>query len=398
MKAVTRISSCILLSLISLLTALSLLTSTAEAKSSASSPVHPSPQEQEFITYTIYLPYIKTTSSSLAYGIQVDPSNYTSNITHVHNLGFEWVKFHMAWKDVEPSPGDLRWSEWDERINAYRDEGIKILLTITKAPYWARSLDDDKDVDGLPHNAQTYANFVISVTNHYTGNIQAIEVWKDQNIFYEVGGMGRVDPQQYMSLLQATYTAIKIENPDIIVVSGALVPTGAPVPLAMDDREYLQQMYALGLKDFSDAIGAQPSGFANPPDALYTGGDYDPNRGYDDHRSFFFRNTMEDYHQIIVEAGDLDKPIWATEFGWPVWRYEGDARFEFAKETSLKEQAEYSRRAYEMGKDWGWVGAMFLWNLDYAITAPNAAELANFSILTTAGPTPAYEALRDMPK
>jgi hypothetical protein len=38
-----------------------------------------------------------------------------------------------------------------------------------------------------------------------------------------------------------------------------------------------------------DAVGAHPSGFANDPEAAYQGGDFDPARGYDDHRSFFFR-------------------------------------------------------------------------------------------------------------
>ena len=44
----------------------------------------------------------------------------------------------------------------------------------------------------------------------------------------------------------------------------------------------------MGLTDISDAIGARPNGFANPPDAFFADEDYDPNRGYDDHRSFFF--------------------------------------------------------------------------------------------------------------
>jgi hypothetical protein len=200
-----------------------------------------------------------------------------------------------------------------------------------------------------------------------------------------------------MALLKAAYETIKTVSPEIIVVSGALTPTGAPPPLAVDDVLYLRQMYERGLKDISDAIGAHPSGFANAPDILYAGGDYDPNRGYDDHRSFFFRNTMEDYRRVMVEFGDGQKAIWPTEFGWPVWRYRGDERFEFAQDNTLQEQANYIYRAYEMAQAWGWVGPMFLWNLDYAVTTPNS-EMANYGILTRQGLTPAFEALRTMPK
>jgi len=58
-----------------------------------------------------------------------------------------------------------------------------------------------------------------------------------------------------------------------------------------------------------------------------------------------------------------------------------------------EEQAQWSVEAYQQGKTWGWVGPMFLWNLDYGVTAPNS-ELAAFGILGT----PTFEALAGMPK
>ena len=329
-----------------------------------------------------------------AYGIQVDPRGNTSaNIGLIKNMGFNWVKFQMAWKDVESSPGNYSWGMWDEVIGAYAASGINVLLSIPKAPDWSRPPDDDRSVEGPPQDPNTYANFVGQVAGRYKGKAQAIEVWNEQNLYYEAGGHGRINPAAYTELLKLSYNAIKAANPDMIVVSGAMTPTGAPPPAAMDDVEYLRQMYANGAKGFFDAVGSHPSGFANPPDALYQGGDYDPARGYDDHRSFFFRNTMEEYRRVMVENGDGDKTIWPTEFGWPVWRFHGDARFTFAQENSLEQQAAFSVRAYELGKEWGWVGTMFLWNLDYNVTAAST-ELANFGIVGT----PAYDALANMPK
>jgi hypothetical protein len=102
---------------------------------------------------------------------------------------------------------------------------------------------------------------------------------------------------------------------------------------------------------------------------------------------------MEEYRQVMVANGDGHKTIWPTEFGWPVWRFTGDERFVFAKQNSEAAQAQYSVRAYEMGRAWGWVGTMFLWNLDYNITA-GSTELANFGIAGTA----TYNALANMPK
>ncbi len=54
-------------------------------------------------------------------------------------------------------------------------------------------------------------------------------------------------------------------------------------------------------------------------------------------------------------------------------------------------------QAYQMGKAWGWVGPMFVWNLDYGITAPGR-ESSYFSLLLPSGPVPAYYALAAMPK
>jgi hypothetical protein len=106
---------------------------------------------------------------------------------------------------------------------------------------------------------------------------------------------------------------------------------------------------------------------------------------------------MEDYRKIMVEFGDAGKLIWVTEFGWPVWRYWGDERFLFAQDNSLENQAWYTVRAFEMGQAWGWVGPMFLWNLDYALTTPQS-EMANFGIITKDAVMPVFQALGTMPR
>ncbi len=343
---------------------------------------------QDVIPISLPISYEKQ-DIGFGYGIQADPYGDTNaNINHIKTLGFEWIKFKMDWKDVEPKPGQYDWVFWDKLILAHADNGIKVMLTIVKAPDWARPSDDDKSVEGLPEDPKHYAEFGAKVAQRYQGRVQAIEIWDEINLFYEVGGKGRVNPASYTELLKAAYTTIKSVDPNIVVVSGAPVPTGAPPPMAMDDIEYLNRMYAHGAKDYFDALGAHPMGFANPPDALWIEGDYDPSRGYDDHRSFFFRNTLAAYREVMIENDDQEKMIWATEFGWPVWRYSGDNRFIFARENTLQEQAEYTVKAFEMGQEWGWVGPMFLWNLDYNVTTPNK-EAANFGIIDT----PTYEAL-----
>jgi spore germination protein YaaH len=344
-------------------------------------------------------PAVEPVNVPFGYGIQTDPRGDTAaNIGHIRALGFEWVKVQMAWKDVESSgPGNYNWGEWDQLVNAYSANGIKILLSIPKAPDWARPFDDDKSVEGPPEDPFLYAQFVGIVADRYRGKVQAIEIWNEQNLWYEAGGMGRINAAKYVQLLQMSYQGIKSVNPDMIVVSGALTPAGTVGEAAVDDIEYLNQMYANGVKGFFDALGAHPSGYNCPatadwrsvqdPTATSFRGPFD-NR----HHSWCFRGTMEGYREVMVANGDGNKAIVPTEFGWAV---SGNPQpgYEYARDNTPEEQAQWIVEAYQLAKEWGWVGPMFLWNLDYGVTAPGT-ELANFGILNT----PAYGALANMPK
>ncbi len=344
-------------------------------------------------------PAVAPVNVPFGYGIQADPrGNIAANIGHIRALGFDWVKFQMAWKDVESGgPGDYSWGMWDEIINAYSANGIKILLSIPKAPDWARPPDDDKSVEGPPQDPGLYAQFVAIVADRYRGKVQAIEIWNEQNLWYEAGGMGRINAANYVQLLQMSYQTIKAVNPEMIVVSGALTPAGNVGEAAVDDIDYLNQMYAHGVKGFFDALGAHPSGYNCPasgdwrsvqdPTAINFRGPFD-NR----HHSWCFRGTMEGYREVMALNGDGNKAIIPTEFGWAV-SITPRPGYEYAQDNTPEEQAQWIVEAYQQGKNWGWVGPMFLWNLDYGVTAPGT-ELAAFGIVNM----PAYNALAAMPK
>jgi hypothetical protein len=334
------------------------------------------------------------------YGIQVDPrGNTPGNIGSIQGMGFNWVKFQMAWKDAEPSPGGYSWGFWDEVIGAYAANGIQVMLSIPKAPDWARPPDDDRSVEGPPQDPAKYAEFVGRVADRYRGKAQAIEVWNEQNLWYEAGGMGRINAASYTQLLQLSYGAIKSVNPDMIVISGAMTPAGNVGGAAVDDIDYLNQMYANGAKGYFDVLGAHPSGFLCP--ALSDWQTVTPEEASADpahgtftnrHHSWCFRGTMEGYRNVMVANGDGGKGISPTEFGWAVT---GNPQpgYEYATSNTLEEQAKWIVDSYQWSKQQGWVGPMFLWNLDYGVTAAGT-ELANFGIIGK----PAYNSLAAMPK
>jgi hypothetical protein len=324
------------------------------------------------------------------YGVQIDPwGNRGAAIAATKGMGFGWVKVQIPWKNFEGSPGQKNFP--DDIVGDLSGAGLNVLLSIVKAPDWARPGNTDRSVEGPPADNGTYADFVGAIAGHYKGRIKAIEVWNEQNLWYE-WGREPLDPNRYVDLLCRAYRAIKAADPNIVVVAGAPTPTGVnDGSTAIDDVVYLQRMYAAGAKNCFDAVGSHPSGYNNPPDAKF-GYNNPAEPSFKNHPSFFFRDTMERYRQVMVANGDAGKRIWPTEFGWASTG-SPHRGYEYARENTPEEQAQFIVQAYQIAKSWGWVGPMFLWNLDYNITQPST-ELAAFGIMGR----PAQDALARMPK
>ncbi len=334
---------------------------------------------------------------TFGYGMQIPNYNVSGFSSQIKGAGFNWVKFQIPWKDVEGSPGGADWGGTDGTVNAANAAGLNVLLSVPKAPAWARPSNSDMSVEGPPADPNTYAAFVGQMAGRYCGKVNAIEVWNEQNLWYEWGHQA-LSAADYVRLLGAAYRAIKSACPQISVISGALTPTGVnDGAIAIDDMAYLEQMYQAGLKSVSDGIGAHPSGFNVSPDV--GGGqaacDFIRSQGSQFvgpcnslHHSWSFRATMEGYRAIMAKYGDSGKRIWPTEFGWASgWM--GKSGYEYANDNTAQEEADWTVRAYQMMKGWGWVGPAFLWNLGY--TDPDGGQW-------NIDGRPAYSALRDMPK
>jgi len=350
----------------------------------------------------IVLPDVVPPDVEFAYGVQAHmwDGDMGPIVSAVHNMGFSWVKQQIRWTTMEPEPGNYQWGETNRIVDGLTANGLRSMFSVIAAPEWARPPDTDFGVEGPPADPQDFADFLGALAAQYKGRVKAYEVWNEQNLHYEWGNE-ELDPARYVTLLKLAYVAIKTADPDAVVISGALTPTGAPQPWAIDDYQYLEAMYENGLKDACDAIGAHPSGYNVPPEAdwqtwqrsglLFQG----PvnNR----HHSFSFKATMEGYRNIMLQYDDGDKTIWPTEFGWASSPLPSQG-YEYAADNSLEQQAAYTVQAYQMGKAWGWVGTMILWNLNFKVVAPGS-EKAQWGIVDANwGGLPVYHALSAMPK
>ncbi|MEL6272408.1 MAG: hypothetical protein AAFR22_21570, partial [Chloroflexota bacterium] len=234
-----------------------------------------------------------------------------------NDLDMGWIKVQVAWDFFQPNgpdeiSGEFRRLEiYLEQIHEIRD--VKVLVSIAKAPNWART---DLTEDGPPTDPQALARFITLFLNEMNNTIDAVEIWNEPNLIREWQGVPKTG-QNYMTYFDAGYNAVRAYSQDIVVISAGLAPT-VDTPGSRNDRDFLQEMYSAGLASYTNtAIGIHPYGWGNGPDVRCCAPG--PERGWDEARQFFFLDTIEDYRNIMVNNGDSDAQMWATEFGWASW-------------------------------------------------------------------------------
>lgn len=333
------------------------------------------------------------------YGIQVHlfhlDAAYTCQL--VNNMHFNWIKHQIEWKEFEPAKGQYRWEAINGVVDAAHEAGLNVLLSVVKAPDWARGGHTEED--GPPADNSDYGDFMGAMAQRYCGRVQAYEIWNEQNLKREWNTGRPLSASEYVELLHVAHDRIKAACPSAIVVSGGPTPVGYTSATAIDDFDYLRQMYQAGLSNYCDAVGIHPSGFNNPPDWHYPPpysepGDSESFRG---NRQFYFLNTIEGYHDIMVSFGDGNRKLWATEFGWACIDNLTDKPnegYEYATDNTEFEQAGYLVSALQIGRAKGYMGVMFIWNLNFAPARGAHDERAAFSILGEDwSERPAYQTL-----
>lgn len=306
-------------------------------------------------------------------------------IALTEGTGVQWVKVQVNWDFLQSEGAQtfgVNMQIFERQIEALDRHGFRILLSIAKAPSWARS---NLNESGPPDNPEELANFIRFMLNNTKIGpvVDAIEVWNEPNLIREWQGNYPFNGGGYMQLFEPSYRAIREYSPHIVIVTAGLAPTGN-TPNTVDDRDYLQQMYDHGLRNYQDVvIGVHPYGWGNPPDARCCAGD-GQRRGWDDSTHFFFLDNLEIMYSIAQQNGDGARQFWVTEFGWTTWEgFSSNPPEAWVTFNSARDQAIYNIRAFEIGQSLPYVGVMFLWNLNFAnsILIEQGNELAGYSLI-----------------
>ncbi len=278
------------------------------------------------------------------------------------DAGFTWIKQMFQWDYIEGAgKGKFAWNEPDRLVKAANQDGLKIVARIDWTPVWARPAYAPKTGawNGPPTNLNDFGDFIYALVSRYkagspNGHIDAYEIWNEPNLAREWGGKPP-SAAQYVQLLKVAYEAAKRADPNSVIISAGLSPTGTESPEARPDDLYLEEMYKAGASKYFDVLGLNAPGYKAPPEM--SPAEVASNKAYGGQRFFDFRH-VEDMRQIMVKNGDEKKQVAVMEMGWTTDNRPGSPYAWHA--VTEQQKGQYIVRAYQYAqKNWSdWIGLM----------------------------------------
>ena len=287
---------------------------------------------------------------SLSYGIQAflwwdgGEVGYTLDWTMLMN--FRYVKQTFAWRDMERVQGEWLFGEADKVIHEVTRRDLKLVARLGKTPDWSHSLEGDF-LDAPPDGLDLWRNYCFTVADRYQGQIAAYQIWNEPNLEREWGNQPP-NAEDYVTLLQVCSEAIREADPEAILISAGLSPTGRMDDVAHRDDIYFDQMYRHDFQQYIDVVGVHAPGFSRP---IY--GPDDAERDGNGRWATFRR--VEDLRKIMIAHNDATRQMAILEVGYTTDTVNPDyAWFAVDEET----QAQYLEEAYLYAAEhWRpWVG------------------------------------------
>ncbi len=151
--------------------------------------------------------------------------------------GFGVVRFTVYWRYREPAKGDFKWNAMDNKIKVLQGLGIDVFLTFQCDAPWGTEATDLTAANRPPRDMNDWSDFVAHVVQRYNKDgvddmpgllrpvkyYQFINEWPSPQNNYG-GWTGTID--QLIDLLNASYDAVKGNDPEATVVLGGIPSIG----------------------------------------------------------------------------------------------------------------------------------------------------------------------------
>jgi hypothetical protein len=162
------------------------------------------------------------------------------------DLGVGLFQYALAWDSVAPTkprraadPADAayRWpADLDVAVAEARRYGIRISLTLTRAPAWANG---GRSANWAPRRPRDFARFATAAARRYRG-VRHWMIWGEpsrQANFRPLPRFEATGPRRYARILDAAYGALKRVRRSNLVIGGNTFTTGDVSP-----RQFIRSM------------------------------------------------------------------------------------------------------------------------------------------------------------
>lgn len=314
------------------------------------------------------------TPPAVRYGVHTITADATE-LELANAAGFDTLVQLLHWGENEPARGQFFWQQSDALVQAAQAYGLDLVLRLDHPPAWARPAQLRPGAP--PVLLAEYGRWVQQVATRYRGQVRGYIIWNEPNLALEWGDLPP-DPAAYVQLLQVGYAAVKAADPAALVVSAGLAPTNTQNDDALDERLYLDQLYAAGAAPYFDVLGAHAYGFGLPPDDV---------AGWPGGLAGLTLARLAESRTVMERYGDQAKDVWVTELGWAV---EGVAHTGGHAVTAAQQASYLTAALADSATRWPWVSLITVWNLG----GIKASEWRAYSLFDAEGqPRPAYAQL-----
>jgi spore germination protein YaaH len=301
------------------------------------------------------------------YGGHVTSTGSDRAADAMRRAGMTWMKVQIPYRLGQGTGGAAN------AIQQAHARGFKIVLGIVGSPAELAAGGGDY--------IRQYANFVGEVA---ALGPEAIEVWNEPNLSRE-WPEGQISGGNYTALLRESYNAIKSRNGSVMVISGALAPTGAEAAFpgrVVNDDNFLRQMVDAGALQYMDCVGVH-----------YNEGIVSPRQTSGDPRDNYYTRYLQTMMNVYWNITGGQKPLCITELGFltsegypPLPDF-----FRWAEGVTVAQQAAWLAESAAITSQSGRVRLMIIWNIDF--TRYDADPMAGYAIIRPDGSCPACSAL-----
>lgn len=178
-------------------------------------------------------PLPATPADASAVGYFVYPQDHAigdapAMAAQMRRLGIRWVRLTFPWwRDARPVPPprtDPRFLDsalYERWVDAFRAEGIEVLVTVFGTARWASSTTDGETVEGIPRWGlvaprllDDWLHMVRLLAERLRGRVRHWEIWNEPDIpqFWQSSAV------EFATLVRATATVLRSVDPDARVI------------------------------------------------------------------------------------------------------------------------------------------------------------------------------------